>query len=576
MKNFYELLESKVTKSLEACGYQDDNVLVFESGRRDLAEYQYNGAMSLAKKYGMNPRDIASNIVEELKKDDFFKSVDIAGPGFINMFISNKALVDFINRDEYKYPENGKLIFLDYGGANVAKSLHVGHLRAANIGEALKRLANFMGYKTIGDTHLGDWGRPLGLVILEISKRYPDLPYFDPEFKGEYPCINITNQDLEEIYPYASNKSKEDEEYLHEAQVMTHRLQMREPGIFDLWKEIMKISKTDIKKIYDLLNAKFDLYNGESDEEVYVPELVDYLVKNNILKESCGAKVIDVKEEGDKVDIPPMLIIKSDGGILYSTAELATIYERVLNYDPDHIWYVVDKRQELHFVQAFRAARKANIVHDKTDLYFAGFGTMNGSDGKPFKTRDGGVMKLMDLFQMVKDESLRRLNSNITDNRDEIATKIAISAIKFADLLPNRESDYVFDLEKFCDLDGKTGPFILYSTNRMKSLLNKAKEMNIEYNKIYDIYNDYDRDLVLQLNNLNLILNKAFNSKSLNDITEYLYKLTTTFNRFYTENIILKEEDINKRESWLYLTSIVYKINLELLNILAIEVPEKM
>ena len=265
-----------------------------------------------------------------------------------------------------------------------------------------------------------------------------------------------------------------DENYLHEAQVMTKRLQDREPGIYDLWQEIMKVSKTEIKRIYDILNAKFDLYNGESDEEIYVPELVEYLKSNNILEESQGALVINIKEDDDKVEIPPMLIIKSDGGILYSTAELATIYERVKNYHPDEIWYVVDKRQSLHFVQAFRAAKKAKIVDDNTNLYFAGFGTMNGSDGKPFKTRDGGVMKLLDLLEMVKSESLRRLNPSILDGREEIAEKIAMSAIKFADLLPNRESDYVFDLEKFCDLDGKTGPFILYSTIRMKSLLNKA------------------------------------------------------------------------------------------------------
>lgn len=576
MKRFYEILEKKIEDALLSNGFSSEVIVVNESGRRDLAEYQYNGCMSLAKKYHMDPLVIADKIVKKLKEDDFFSSVEVAGPGFINMFISNKALVEFTNINIRKYPKKNKLIFLDYGGANVAKSLHVGHLRAANIGEALRRLANYMGYDTIGDTHLGDWGRPLGLVILEISKRYPDLPYFDKDYTGEYPPINITNEDLEEIYPYASNKSKVDSDYLHQAQIMTHRLQLREPGIYDLWKEIMKVSKTDIKKIYDLLNAKFDLYNGESDEEVYVPELVKYLEDNNILEESNGAKVIDVREDSDKLEIPPMLIIKSDGGILYSTCELATIYERVKNYKPDAIWYVVDKRQELHFTQAFRAAKKAKIVNDNVDLYFAGFGTMNGSDGKPFKTRDGGVMKLMDLFQMVKDESLRRLNPNVVDNRDEIAEKIAISAIKFADLIPNRESDYVFDIEKFCDLDGKTGPFILYSTNRMKSLLNKAKELNIEYDKLYDVYNTFDRDLILQLNNLGLVLNKAFNSKSLNDITDYLYKLTTTFNRFYTENIILKEEDIEKKKSWLYLTSVVYKVNLDLLDILAIEVPERM
>lgn len=575
MKDFYKIIEEKVQKALKDAGYEAD-VQVNESNRRDLAEYQYNGAMSLAKKYGKNPQLIANEIVEILKKDDFFKNVSVAGPGFVNMDISDKALIEFTNIKREKYPKQNKLIFLDYGGANVAKSLHVGHLRSANIGEALTRLAKYMGYDTIGDTHLGDWGRPLGLVILEISKRQPDLPYFDANYKGEYPGINLTNDDLEEIYPYASKKSKEDEEYLHEAQIMTKRLQDREPGIFDLWQEIMKVSKTEIKKIYDRLNANFDLYNGESDEEVYVPELVDYLIKNNILEESQGAKVINIAEENDKVEIPPMLIIKSDGGILYSTAELATIYERVKNYNPDEIWYVVDKRQDLHFVQAFRASKKARIINDNTKLYFAGFGTMNGSDGKPFKTRDGGVMKLLDLLALVKEESLRRLNSDIKDNRDDIAEKIAMSAVKFADLLPNRESDYVFDIEKFCDLDGKTGPFILYSTIRMKSLLNKAEEQNIKYDSIKVIANEFDREVMLVLNNLNLVLEKAFNSKSLNDITEYLYKLTTTYNRFYTENIILKEEDKDKRNSWLYLTKLVYEVNCELLNILAIDIPERM
>ena len=576
MKDYILNCGQIVKNIVKEFGYEADNVELLPSSRPDLGQYQYNGIMSLAKKYKKNPIEIANELVKILQNDDFFKSVSVAGPGFINMDISDNALIDFTNIERKEYPKKNKLIFLDYGGANVAKSLHVGHLRSANIGEALTRLAKFMGYDTIGDTHLGDWGRPLGLVILEISKRHPDLPYFDPNFKGEYPPINLTNEDLEEIYPYASQKSKEDENYLHEAQVMTKRLQDREPGIYDLWQEIMKVSKTEIKRIYDILNAKFDLYNGESDEEIYVPELVEYLKSNNILEESQGALVINIKEDDDKVEIPPMLIIKSDGGILYSTAELATIYERVKNYHPDEIWYVVDKRQSLHFVQAFRAAKKAKIVDDNTNLYFAGFGTMNGSDGKPFKTRDGGVMKLLDLLEMVKSESLRRLNPSILDGREEIAEKIAMSAIKFADLLPNRESDYVFDLEKFCDLDGKTGPFILYSTIRMKSLLNKAKELGINYEKISTIANEFDREVMLVLNNFNIVLEKAFATKSLNDITEYLYKLTTTYNRFYTENIILKETDEDKRNSWLYLTKLVYEVNCDLLNILAIDLPEKM
>ena len=541
MKKFYKIIEEKISKALDSCGYQVEEVVVNESNRPDLGEYQFNGVMPLAKVYHKSPIDIAKDVVSELEKDSFFKNVNIAGPGFINMTISDITLIDFTNQNDYEYPKNNKLIFLDYGGANVAKSLHVGHLRSANIGEALNRLCKFLGYDTISDTHLGDWGRPLGLVILELSKRHPDWVYFDESFEGEYPDVEITNSLLEEIYPYASSKAKEDEEYLKEAQIMTTKLQNGVRGIIALWNKIMDVSKTDIKKIYDRLNANFDLYKGESDAERYVPEMLNYLDKLNIVEESEGAKVINVSLDTDKLEIPPMLLIKSDGGILYSTTELATIYDRMKNDKPDEIWYIVDKRQSLHFTQVFRAAYKSKIANDDTKLIFAGFGTMNGSDGKPFKTRDGGVMRLNDLLQLVKDESLKRLNESILDDRDEIAEKIAMSAVKFADLLPNRESDYIFDVEKFCDLDGKTGPYILYSTIRMKSLLKKAEEANVSYNKINIIANQFDRDVILALNNLDLILNRAFDSKSLNDITEYLYKLTTIYNRFYTENIILKE-----------------------------------
>ena len=357
---------------------------------------------------------------------------------------------------------------------------------------------------------------------------------------------------------------------------MTKKLQDNVRGIYALWEKIMDVSKTEIKKIYDRLNANFDLYRGESDAESFVPELLNYLQDTGVVEDSDGAKVINVLEDTDKLEIPPMLLLKSDGGILYSTTELATIYDRMKNYNPDEIWYIVDKRQDLHFTQVFRASKKSRIVSDNTELIFAGFGTMNGSDGKPFKTRDGGVMRLTDLLEMVKSECLKRLNENILDSREEIAEDIAMSAIKYADMLPNRASDYIFDLEKFCDLDGKTGPFILYSTIRMKSLLKKADEANLDYKKLNVIANEFDREVILNLNNLDIVLEKAFNSKSLNDITEYLYKLTSSYNRFYTENIILKELDVEKRESWLYLTSLVYKVNKILLDILAIKVPEKM
>lgn len=576
MKKFYKILEDSIKTSLNKCGYDVEEVVINISNRPDLGEYQYNGVMGLAKVYHKNPVIIANELVEVLKTSSLYKDVNMAGPGFINMTISDEALIDFVNNNDYKYEKNGKLIFLDYGGANVAKSLHVGHLRSANIGEALNRLCKYLGYDTITDTHLGDWGRPLGLVILELSKRHPDWVYFDENYTGEYPEVEITSELLEEIYPYASSKAKEDEEYLKEAQVMTKKLQDNTRGILALWERIMEVSKKDIKKIYDRLNANFDLYKGESDAEHSVPELLEYLDKTGLVIESEGAKVIPVEEDTDKLEIPPMLLLKSDGGILYSTTELATIYDRMKKYNPDELWYIVDKRQELHFTQVFRAAKKTNIVNDNTNLVFAGFGTMNGSDGKPFKTRDGGVMKLNDLLEMVKGESLRRLNENIVDNREEIAEVIAMSAVKYADMLPSRSSDYIFDLEKFCDLDGKTGPFILYSTIRMKSLLNKANNENIKYDKVSVIDNEFDRDVILNLNNLNVVLEHSFVNKSLNEITDYLYKLTSSYNRFYTENIILKETNELKRASWLQLTKIVYDVNMLLLDILAIKVPDKM
>ncbi len=576
MNKFYKKLEEKISDALKKCGYQPNEIVVNESNRRDLGEYQFNGIMPLAKIYHKNPVEIASAVVKVLQEDDFFSDVNVAGPGFINMSINNSSLVDFMNNANYQYASNDKLIFLDYGGANVSKCLHVGHLRSINIGEALKRLCNYLGYKTVSDTHLGDWGRPLGLVILELSKRNPDWPFFNPNYLGDYPNVTLTNTLLEEIYPYASLKAKEDENYLKEAQEMTKRLQDKERGIYALWQIILEVSKKDIKKIYNQLNATFDLYKGESDAEEFIPELLEYIDKLNIVKTSEGAKVIEVSEDTDKLEIPPMLLMKSDGGMLYSTTELATLYDRMLNYKPDEIWYFADKRQELHFTQVFRAAHKAGIAKENTKLVFAGFGTMNGKDGKPFKTRDGGVMRLNDLLMEVKTECLKRLNENITENRDAIAEKIAIAAIKFADLLPSRESNYIFDVEKFCDLDGKTGPYILYSTIRMKSLLNKANENNYKYEKMHTIANEYDKEVILLLNNFDNILNKSFNSYSLNDITEYLYKLTSTYNRFYTENKILTETDLLKRESWLYLTNTVYQINQILLNILAIEIPEKM
>ncbi len=576
MQKFYQIMEEKIKNSLSSIGYSDEFVIITSSNRPDLGEFQYNGVMNLAKIYHQNPRDIADKLVSVLEKDSFFKNVNMAGPGFINLSISDEALINFINHNDYSYEAKNKLIFLDYGGANVAKPLHVGHLRSANIGEALKRLCEYLGYKTISDAHLGDWGRPLGLVIYELSLRNPDWKFFDKDYKGEYERVSITPELLKEVYPYASSKAKDDEDYLNGAREMTKRLQQRERGIFALWQIIMEVSKNDIKNAYDRLNTHFDLYKGESDADEYTSELLDYLNKQNVVIESEGAKVIPVSKDTDKLEIPPMLLIKSDGGILYSTTELATLYERIKNYNPDEIWYVVDKRQELHFTQVFRAAQKSKIIDDNHKLEFIGFGTMNGKDGKPFKTRDGGVMELTTLLEDVKGECLKRLNESIKDNRDNIAEDIMLSTIKYADMLPNTETDYNFDLEKFCSLEGKTGPYILYSTIRMKSLLKKAEEQNLKYDSLKVLRGSFVRDLILTLTNFDNVLMSAFNNKSLNDITDYLYKIATTFNRFYTENIILSESDEDLRSSWLYLTSIVYKVNNILLNILAINVPERM
>lgn len=471
-----------------------------------------------------------------------------------------------------------KTIVLDYGGANVAKALHVGHLRSANIGEALKRLARLLGHTVISDAHLGDYGRPLGLVILEIKKRYPNLEYFNEEYTGDYKDIElpITNKDLEEIYPIASTKAKEDEAYLEEARIITTKLQNHERGYYDIWQRIIEISKEEIKKVYDELNVYYDLWEGESNAAEYVDELIEILESKKLVEISDGAKIIDVKEEDDKSPMPPLLLVKSNGSISYETTDLATILERKKKIDPDEIWYCVDGRQQLHFEQVFRATRKANLVSDDVKLEYIGFGTMNGKDGKPFKTRDGGVMSLKSLIDEVKKETEKRINKDIVaeENIEETVDNIAISTLKYADLIPFRTTDYIFDPEKFSEVEGKTGPYLLYSTVRMASLLNKAKdEKQTTYKKVK---NKTDRDIILTLLELPNVLTRSFEMKSLNEIADYLYDLTSKYNKFYSENKVLTEEDEDLKESWLVLTNTVYKTNLLLLDTLGLKVPEKM
>lgn len=576
-------IESDIVKIINNSGYDITDPMFQLSGRPDLGQYQINCAMSLAKKYGKNPHVIATDITNELEKDGRFTNINIAGPGFINITLKDTYLAELltsvsedinINIDK----KSPRKVILDYGGANVAKALHVGHLRSANIGEALKRLARLLGYQILGDAHLGDYGRPLGFVVLELKKRYPDLPYFDEKYEGDYSEVNlpITNEDLEQIYPYASKKAKEDESYLEEGRDVTYKIQNHVRGYYDLWKKVVAISKSDIKKIYDDLNVNFELWQGESDAMEYFPQLKEIFESANILTNSEGAQIVDIKDENDSSPMPPLLFIKSNGTISYETTDLATILERKINYDPDEIWYCVDTRQELHFEQVFRAARKAKLISDDVKLEVVGFGTMNGKDGKPFKTRDGGVMTLKSLINLVYEETLKRINPNTVkeEERPLVAKTVAIAALKYADLIPYRSTDYIFEVEKFSDLEGKTGPYLLYSTIRMKSLLTKASGIN--YKKVHTLNSDTEKDVALTILNLPIALTKAIESKSLNEIAEYLYKITSQYNKFYNENKILVEEDQKLQESWLVLTKIVYDINILLLDVLGIKVPEKM
>lgn len=576
-----EILEQKIKNKMQEIGYLVEDCLLNPSNRPDLGDYQYNGAMSLAKTYHDNPMNIATKIKDSIKDFNELKSVSVANPGFINIKLSDEFLIDFANETLKDITSNynlgiNKTIFLDYGGPNVAKVLHVGHLRSANIGQALNNLCKAVGCTTISDIHLGDWGRPMGMVILEIKTRYPNLAYFQDNYNGEDVDFNLTNEDLLELYPTATTKAKENESIMEEARKINLELQNKHKGYYALWQKIVKVSVDEIKKIYQDLNVDFDLWEGESDNSLYMDELFNYLYGKNIIEKSNGAEVINVLEETDNKEIPPLILVKSNGAISYEATDLAAIWERVHKYKLDEIWYIVDKRQELHFTQVFRAAQKSDIVKDNTKLIFNGFGTMNGPDGKPFKTRDGGVMPLKDLLDSVTKVCSKRLMESIQENRNEIAKTIAVAAIKYADLLPNRTTDYNFDIEKFTDLNGKTGTYLLYSCVRMNSLLKKAIEQQNNFKDIKILTTENERKILLAMLDLKRIIKRSFENRSLNEICEYLYKITNIYNNFYAENKVLTEENANIKTSWLALTKLIYDNNKYLLNILGINIPEKM
>lgn len=587
MEKIIEKLNSIVQEKFEQLGYDKEYGMVEVSKRQDICQFQCNGALVATKKYKKAPMQIANQIAVELKTVDAFEAVEAAKPGFINITLKDSFIVNYLN-DMYKDKKlgctealNPLTIVVDYGGANVAKPLHVGHLRPAIIGESIKRISRFLGHKVIGDVHLGDWGLPIGMVISEIKRQNPKLPYFDESFTGEYPKgAPFTINELEEIYPAASKLAKCDVNAMEEARKATFALQSGKVGYIELWKKILEVSVADLKKNYGDLNVEFDLWKGESDCEKHIGEMVEYLNKNNYTYKSEGAVVIDVSKETDTHTVPPFMLLKSDGATLYSTTDLATIWERIKDYDPDKIIYVVDQRQEMHFEQVFRCAVKTMIASEKLELSFVGFGTMNGKNGKPFKTRDGGVMRLQDLIKMIQDNVWEKLKEDKFTNeeeRSEIARKVGLAALKYGDLSNQVTKNYMFDLERFSSFEGNTGPYILYTVVRIKSILNKSENLIRKYNpNLISPYSNGERDLMLKLVDFNEAVNKAFNNKAPNKICEYIYDVANLFNRFYGDSRIISEENIELKMSWIKLITITKNILETGLDLLGLEVPDKM
>lgn len=583
MKTITQILSEKLAAAFSACGYSPELGDVGTSDRPDLCQFQCNGAFGGAKLYHKAPRAIASEVAEKLDEDTDLAKVEVVGAGFININVSDSFLLSFVKAqldDEnlgIPQTEKPETIVLDYGGPNVAKALHIGHLRSAVIGEALKRLARATGRKAFGDTHLGDWGLQFGLVIAELMERHPEWECFSDSFDSEkFNGIDLTVEQLNEIYPFASQKSKENEEFKQKAKNIVVELHAGHPAYMALWKEIMSVSLPDIKANYDRLNVSFDYWYGESDAEKFVPELLDTLEEKGLLHESEGAMVVDVAEESDKVTIPPAIIKKSDGSNIYATTDLATLIQRKKEFDPDEVWYVVDSRQNLHLTQVFRCAKKAGIVSENVKLEHLGFGTVNGSDGKPYKTRDGGVMRLETLYDTVYEKALERVAESkfsAEDEKADIARRITVATIKFGDLINHRMKDYIFDLDKFMAADGKTGSFLLYTIARVNSILKKAqpsKELGTQ------IYTDSERDVLLKLALTSEAYSLAYREKAPNILCENAYQLASSFSKFYHDNHILTEEDADKQSAWLNICKAVRTSLEKQLDVLGIETVELM
>lgn len=588
MKKILEILQEEVSLAFEKAGYDKKYGKVTVSNRPDLCQYQCNGALAAAKEYHKAPIEMANQVVELLAQSSTFAEITAQMPGFINMKVGEDFLGEYIN-EMAKSPTFGcektkkeDTIVIDYGGANVAKPLHVGHLRSAVIGESIKRTARYLGYHVIGDVHLGDWGLQIGLIITELKHRHPELVYFDESFQGEYPQEPpFTMADLEEIYPYASGYSKEHEEYKVEAQTATAQLQAGRRGYMALWQHIINVSVTDLKKIYDKLNVEFDLWKKESDAQPYIPDMVQAMKDGGYAHIDDGALVVDVKEDTDTKEIPPCMILKSNGATLYNTTDLATIVERRKLFDPKKIIYVVDKRQSLYFEQVFRCARKTQIIGSDVDLVFVGFGTMNGKDGKPFKTRDGGVLRLETLLSDVTKQVEEKMSDRDMDEatRLDAAQKIGLAAIKYGDLSNQASKDYIFDVERFTSFEGNTGPYILYTIVRIKSLMNKVKAQEIsvpEDTKILPADSKSQTDVMLALSKWSETVETAFAEQAPHKICQFIYELSDAFNKFYHENKIVTNQDEKVRASYIQLSRLVGRVLETGIDLLGLEAPDKM
>ena len=595
MKKILDLITDEVTKAFTECGYDAKYAKVTLSNRPDLCEYQCNGAMAAAKEYKKAPFMIADEVVEKLAANPMFAMAESVKPGFLNLKIDEAYLADYVAKmqeDDGRFgcekTETPKTIMIDYGGPNVAKPLHVGHLRSAIIGESVKRIGKFMGHNVIGDVHLGDWGLQMGLIITELKLRRPELVYFDDAYTGEYPEeAPFTISELEEIYPTASKKSKEDEAYKEAAMQATFELQHGKRGYQALLKHILNVSVTDLKRNYANLNVSFELWKGESDAQPYIPDMVQKMKDDGFAYISDGALVVDVKEDTDTKEIPPCMILKSDGASLYNTTDLATMVWRMKDYNPDELIYVVDKRQELYFTQVFRCARKTGIVKPETELKFLGFGTMNGKDGRPFKTRDGGVMRLEHLISGINEEMLAKIQENqktkenlgiSTEEAENTAKMVALAAIKYGDLSNQASKDYIFDIDRFTSFEGNTGPYILYTIVRIKSILNKYHGLGKDESGavIEAAHSKSEKDLMLELSKFNAVMESAFEETAPHKICSYIYDLANAFNSFYHGTKIMSEENETVQKSYIRLLELTKSVLETCIDVLGFSAPERM